>query len=131
MSAVTRFFFRPSYLEQTTWSILQWWEVRRAAYNLAVGGAGLLTLTAVALLIGLPPLPGLVLLVGSYAVMANLCYCLGPMLDVLIYRRFGPEFGAVGPALFRYGFVFALGLTLLPIPLAVMGAAAGVLSRLF
>ena len=128
MSAVTRFFFRPSYLEQTAWSIIQWWEVRRAAYNLAVGVAGLLTLTVVALFIGLPPLPGLLLFIGVYAVMANLCYCLGPALDVLIYRRFGSEFGAVGPALFRYGFVFALGLTLLPIPLALMGAAARVLS---
>ena len=29
--------------------------------------------------------------------------------------------GAVGPVLFRYGFVFSLGLTLLPIPLVVAG----------
>lgn len=128
MSAVTRFFFRPSYLLQTPWSIIQWWEVRRAAYNLAVGAAGLFTLLTVALLIGLPPFPYLLLFIGGYAVMANLFYCLGPALDVLVYRRFGPDFGAVGPALFRYGFVFALGLTLLPIPLAVMGAAARVLS---
>jgi hypothetical protein len=129
MSAVTRFFFRPTYLQQTPWSIIQWWEVRRPTYNLVVGAAGLLTLTTLALVAGPPDqFPHeLFDLIVVYAIMANLFYCLGPALDFLVHRRLGPDYSAVGPALFRYGFVFAVGLTLLPIPLIL---AAGV-ARLF
>jgi hypothetical protein len=125
MSAITRFFFRAPYPSPTTWSVVRWWESRRLAYNLAVGAAGIVSLAAIALSDSLPPAPrmpgipwGLVLV---YGILANLFFCLGPAVDALVCRRWGPTFGAVGPALFRYGFAFALGLTLLPIPLAIIG----------
>ena len=60
------------------------------------------------------------LAIVAYALMANLCYSLGPILDGFIHRRWGPEYAVVGPTLFRYGFVFSVGLTLLPIPVSML-----------
>jgi hypothetical protein len=98
-------------------------------YNLVLAVAGVLSLGADSLLNVLPPRaasPGVPLgLVGvlAYAVLANLCYTAGPAVDLYIRRRWGDEYAAVGPTLFRYGFVFSVGLTLLPIPLAFLSWA--------
>jgi hypothetical protein len=123
MSAVTKFFFRSPVTETTSWSIVHWWESRRMAYNLAVGAAGITTIGLVTLFSALPPHPARFALpwqlVAVYAVGANVCYTAGPMLDFAVCRSWGDEYAAVGPALFRYGFAFSLGLTLLPIPLAI------------
>lgn len=125
MTAVERYFFTPLYYPRSSWSILRWWESRRLLFNLCVGGAGLLSLGIVALLELLPPHhggfspPWAVVLV--YGVLANLCYTLGPVSDLVLRRVLGDRAPAVGPVLFRYGFVFSLGLTLLPIPLAALG----------
>jgi hypothetical protein len=56
-----------------------------------------------------------------YGVMANVGYTLGPVADLLFRRLLGDRAPAVAPALFRYGFVFSMGLSLLPIPLAFLG----------
>ena len=124
MSAVTRFFFRGPYARPTTWSVIRWWESRRLAFNLAVGGAGLISLGAIALAGG-PRFP--LELVIAYGVLANLFFCLGPLVDALVCRAWGSNFVAVGPTLFRYGFVFAVGLTLLPIPLLLLGVVVRLL----
>jgi hypothetical protein len=133
MSAVTRFFFRSPYTpDPTTWSVIEWWESRRLPYNLAVGMAGLISLCAiglVSLLHGerlLPPWQPIV----AYAVAANVCYSAGPLADLYIVKRWGTEYAPVGAALFRYGFVFSVGLTLLPLPLAVVAAIVKLLSLL-
>lgn len=134
MTAVTRFFFRVPSVRPSPWNVLLWWEVRRPAYNLAVGSAGLLTTVSFFLAAGLPPalyLSRFFMVVMAYAAMANICYTLGPFLDILILRRFGPAYNAVGPTLFRYGFVFAVGLTLLPIPLLLLTALARLLRFLW
>lgn len=132
MSALTRFVFRTPDQGTDAWSIVQWWEVRRPAFNLAVGAAGALTMGTVFLFellladggaLGIPWLA-----VVAYGVMANLCYTLGPAVDALVCCRWGPQYAAVGPALFRYGFVFAVGLTLLPLPFAVL---SGLLRLIF
>lgn len=65
--------------------------------------------------------------VVAYAVAANVCYSLGPIADVYILKRWGPAYAAVGATLFRYGFVFAVGLTLLPLPLAMASIVLRVL----
>ena len=131
MSAVTKFFFRSPTVAPTTWSILEWWESRRLAYNVSVGIAGLTSLAAMTLSAALPPHPAHfeIPLVGIvlYAALANACYCFGPALDIVVCRRWGASFAAVGPALFRYGFAFAVGLTLLPVPLAILGWCVRVL----
>lgn len=124
MSAVTRFFFRAPYQAPTTWSVVRWWESRRMAYNLSVGAAGLLSLGTIALSEYLPPVshPSGIPWAGVvvWGVGANLFYCLGPVLDALICHKWGAQYAAIGPTMFRYGFVFAVGLTLMPVPLAVV-----------
>jgi hypothetical protein len=125
MSGVTRFFFRLPYASRSTWGIIRWWEARRAPYNLAVGVAGLSSVATVALVSTLPPHPPHFQVpwdaIAVYGVLANLFFCFGPALDAAICRRWGSNYTAIGPALFRYGFAFAVGLTLLPIPLALIG----------
>ncbi len=128
MSAVTRFFFRTPSIRPTTWSIIRWWEGRRLAYNAAVGGAGLVSLAAISLVQG-PRVP--LELILAYGILANLFFCMGPVVDALVCRRWGPNFSAVGPAVFRYGFVFAVGLTLLPIPMLMLGAVIRLLRVFF
>jgi len=124
MSALTRFFFTPVYAPPSMWSVVNWWESRRAIYNVTVGAAGILTLVTITLLSWIHPHPlPLRLPIGPvliYALMANVFYTFGSVADVFIHRTWGPEYAVVGPTMFRYGFVFSVGLTLLPIPLAVM-----------
>lgn len=129
MPALTRFFFRAPYANPTTMEIVRWWEARRPVYNLAILAAGITSLLVVALaeavILGAArglPWGGMVV----YGILANLAYTAGPVVDAWVTRRWGRQYSAVGPALFRYGFVFAVGLTLLPV--AVIGL--GLLARL-
>ena len=124
MTAVEKYFFTPLYYPRSAWSVVRWWEERRPLYNLWVGGAGLVTLGAVTVLLHLPPHPVAFVppwrAVAVYAVLANAAYTLGPAADILLRRVLGDRGRAVGPVLFRYGFVFSVGLTLLPIAVAGM-----------
>ena len=125
MSALVRFFFSPVYAPRSAWSILGWWESRRPVYNAVLAVAGVLSLAAQSLFGLFPPRasPGVPLgLVGivAYAVLANLCYSGGAAAELYIRRRWGDGYAVVGPAMFRYGFAFSVGLTLLPIPLALL-----------
>jgi hypothetical protein len=124
VSALTRFFFSSVYAPRSMWTVINWWESRRAIYNLAVGAAGMGSLTLVWGFAVLPPYPAHFVVplpaILVYAILANLFYCAGPLVDVLIRRKWGNSYAAVGPTLFRYGFAFALGLTLLPVPLALL-----------
>ena len=134
MSAVTEYFFTPVYYPRTTWTVVHWWEARRPVYNMAVGAAGVLSLFALKVSASLPPHPvhGEIpwQAVLAYALLANLAYTIGPVVDLAITRRWGHEYAPVGPALFRYGFVFSVGLTLLPIALAVLSWIGRVLEVL-
>jgi hypothetical protein len=118
MTALTRLFFDTVYFPRNGWAVVRWWEARRPAYNAAVGGAGLVTLATLALLHALPPLGVVLGVVAVYGTIANVCYSLGPLLDLLARRVGGPDYAPVGPTLFRYGFVFSIGLTLFPIAIA-------------
>jgi hypothetical protein len=128
MTAVERYFFTPLYYPRSVWSVFSWWEARRPVFNLCVGAAGLLTVIAFNILSVLPPHPGSFGLpwrpILAYAILANACYSLGPLADLFLRRQLGERAPAVGPVLLRYGFVFSVGLTLLPI-------AVGGLSWLF
>ena len=55
-----------------------------------------------------------------YGILANAGYTLGPAADLVLRRLLGDRAPAVAPVLFRYGFAFSMGLTLLPIPLAAL-----------
>ena len=124
MTDLTRYFFNPVSAPRNAWSVIGWWESRRTLYNATLAVAGGLSISAVKLMMMLMPAPqtepfpwGIVVV---YAILANVMYTVGPTVDLLIRRRWGNQYAAVGPVLFRYGFVFSVGLTLLPIPLAVL-----------
>lgn len=122
-TALTRFLFRAPYQAPSTAEVVGWWEARRPAYNVAVGTAGLLSLAMMAAVQATFPGPMEMVpwqAVVAYGVMANVFYSFGPVVDAIVCRRWGAQFSAVGPALFRYGLVFAVGLTLLPIPFAAV-----------
>jgi hypothetical protein len=71
--------------------------------------------------------PGLWLGVTAYGVAANVCYSLGAPLELLLERWLGRETYGVGPALFRYGLVYSVGLTLFPLALGAFAVAAKLL----
>ncbi|HEY0776909.1 MAG TPA: hypothetical protein VGD56_02985 [Gemmatirosa sp.] len=122
MSALSTLFFAPVVRPATATAVWRWWEARRLVYNVTVGTAGLVALAAVYGFAALPPHPALVRMpwqiVVVYAFLANLAYSAGPLADLWARRVGGERWGIIGPTLFRYGFVFAVGLTLLPVVLA-------------
>lgn len=119
-----RYFFTPLYYPLSPFQVIGWWERRRLAFNVCVGSAGLFS---VGVLLLLHPQRsamadfGLVIGVGLYGLAANVCYSLGWMTDLALRKVLGIRAPDLAPVLLRYGFVFSLGLTLLPIPVAVAG----------
>ena len=123
MSALTRLLFPAPAEVRNTAAIFRWWESRRLTFNVIVGGAGLITLAAIKVIAMLPPLsmsvsmfwPGII----AYGIFANLFYSLGFVTEAGMQRAWHEETPRVGPALFRQGLTFSVGLTLFPI--ALMG----------
>ena len=124
VTAVEKYFFSPIYYPRSAWSVIGWWESRRPVYNLSVGAAGLVSIAALVFFGALPPAlhdPGPpAVFVLAYGLVANLCYTFGAPVDLLLRRILGDRAPAVSQAMFRYGFAFSIGLTLLPVPMAVM-----------
>ena len=124
MSALTRFFFRNEVSCRSTSDVIAWWEKRRLPFNIAVGATGLFSWTSVQLIMLVPPASGSIPLAPSlviplvYGVLANVCYTGGWMFELWFRRAFGREMEPVGPAVFRYGFAFSIGLTLFPVAVA-------------
>ena len=106
----------PAY-RRTTIGILTWWESRRLVYNVIVGGTGIVSLVFIGLLSLVPPglqlWPGLGPVV-AFGVLANVCYTFGSFIEITLQRIWGDRVLPVGPALFRQGLSFSVGLTLLP-----------------
>ncbi|MDP1892286.1 MAG: hypothetical protein Q8K55_15465 [Gemmatimonadaceae bacterium] len=123
-SAMERYFFTPLYYPLSPFQVVGWWERRRLVYNVCVGSAGVLSLGVLMLLHPQRSAMadfGLVVGVGLYGLAANACFSLGWMADLALRRILGIRAPDLAPVLLRYGFVFSLGLTLLPIPVAVAG----------
>jgi hypothetical protein len=107
---------------RTPVGILTWWESRRLIYNVVVGATGIVTLGIIAAISlippGLPrlapPLPAIV----AYGVIANVCYTFGPFFEIALESLWKDRVLPVGPALFRQGLAFSIGLTALPIIIA-------------
>lgn len=120
MSALTEFLF-PAPARRTAGAIVGWWEKRRLPYNLAVGAAGLASMGWIWLAetilsggnflrVGVPPWEPIVL----FGVVANVCYLLGPAVEIVIEKLWGREVLPTGPVLYRMGLTFSVGLALLP-----------------
>ena len=56
----------------------------------------------------------------AYGLMANVCYTFGWAAESVAQRLWGDRLSPIGPALFRQGLAFSVGLTLLPTLLASM-----------
>lgn len=104
---------------RSTIGILTWWESRRLIYNVIVGGTGLVSLAFVGVLSIIPPgvphlVPGWEPIL-AFGVLANVCFTFGSAIEVALQRVWKDRVLPVGPALFRQGLSFSVGLTLLPI----------------
>jgi hypothetical protein len=119
--------------------VIKWWEERRPGFNLIVGAAGCATIALTALAgaltsgLGGGPPPLRFLLGGAvvYGVLANLCYSLGSLAELAMFRLWGDDAPRAGPVLFRQGLIFSVGLTLFPIALVALSVAIRLLGRLF
>jgi hypothetical protein len=121
-SLTERLFPLPDW-RRTPFSLLHWWESRRWFYNKAVGSAGLITLTGVFLLHPAREQmlePAVALVVLAYGVVANACYTLGWLAEMVARLLWGRKAPDMGPLLFREGLIFSVGLTLFPLLVAVL-----------
>ncbi|HEX8392564.1 MAG TPA: hypothetical protein VF665_09440 [Longimicrobium sp.] len=136
MSSLVEVLYPVPDMRRTPLSTVRWWESRRLTFNRAVRSAGLVTLAVTSVFFALPPhssvMPLSMMLTGSvvYGVMANACYTLGWMAELLARRVWGRGAPDLGPLLFRQGLIFSVGLTLLPILLAVMSWVARIVVAL-
>jgi hypothetical protein len=110
--------YPPAAERRTTVSLLVWWESRRMLFNGIVGGTGLFTLLVIRLIAFIPPglpFPFDWRPIVAYGALANVCYTFGWAIETAAQRLWGEKCPTVGPALFRQGLAFSVGLTLLPI----------------
>jgi hypothetical protein len=127
VSALTRLLFPAPAQVRDTATIFRWWESRRLTFNVIVGGTGVFTILAMKAIAMLPPLsmsmpifwPGIL----AYGFFANLFYSLGFVTEAAMARAWHEETPRVGPAMFRQGLAFSVGLTLFPV--ALMGIQWG------
>jgi len=129
-------FLYPVPAERRAGAIIRWWESRRIPFNLIVGGSGVVSLSFIALMSMLPPnahgftFPFIPIV--AYAILANLCYSLGPAVEVSVEKLSGGSILPTGPLLLRAGLTFSVGLTLvLPMILVVIGWIVRVLGLAF
>lgn len=128
---LTKLLFEPT-LVRSPLSVIRWWESRRPLYNLAVGVTGLGVLgysVGLELLLGNGLLEVPLIGVVAYGIAANVCYTLGPAAEMTIEKFLKRPVYGLGPALFRYGLVFSLGLTLLPAAMITIVNIAGAIFR--
>ena len=124
---------------RTLLGIVTWWESRRLLYNVIVGATGLVTLTVVAIADATAPArsipsgfgPESLLPILAYGILANVCYTLGPIIELTLEQVWKDRLLPIGPALFRQGLAFSIGLTLLPIPLVIGIEMVRLVTRLF
>ncbi|HEU4994340.1 MAG TPA: hypothetical protein VFT29_05950 [Gemmatimonadaceae bacterium] len=128
---LTRLLFEPT-LVRSPLRVVHWWERRRPMYNLVVGTTGVGTLiyvNAVSLLARGEWLRVPWQLIVLYGVAANAFYTLGWVLENVLERWLDRPAYGLGPALFRHGLVFSVGLTLFPAALVTFFAIAGAFFR--
>jgi len=119
-------FLYPPPAERRTGAIFRWWERRRPAFNLVVGTSGVIAVAVAAVVSVLPPsAPGfrfLFLPIVVYGVLANVCYSLGAVVEIVLHKIWGKDVLPAGPALFRAGLTFSVGLTLVfPTIIVIVG----------
>ena len=128
---LTRLLFEPT-LIRSPLRVVQWWETRRPAYNLVVGATGLGTLVyanVLSLLARGQWMPVEWQLIVAYGLAANVFYTLGWVVENVAERWLKRPVYGLGPALFRHGLVFSVGLTLFPAAIVTFLAIGGLFFR--
>jgi hypothetical protein len=122
--------FRRDIPVENTKAAIGWWETRRIAYNLIVGGTGIVT-CAVDLLIaaaawiffksdfGTPNGAFAIFGVIFYGLMANLCFTGGWITELIVRRLWPGEADRFATTAFSLGLAFSVLLT--PVPAIVIG----------
>lgn len=95
---------------RTLLSILLWWETRRIVYNLVVGMCGLPGVFL--LLLANEPITLITFGAIFYGFMANVCYTVGAMSEVVARQWFGVKVRDYAPVAFSLGTAFSIALTL-------------------
>lgn len=112
-------------------------ENRRLAYNVWVGSAGLFTVASGLVLSVLPPggfgLPPLAIWqpIVIFGVLANVFYTSGAVVEILANKLFGRQLLPVGPARYRMGLTFSVGLALFPLLIMMIGWVISSIGRVF
>ena len=102
----------------TSGQVIRWWEVRRVVYNAVLLVIGVATVFGTLWLIDKvnpdsdigTPMLGILL----YAFMANLCYTMGWIIELLGRQRDPVAARLLGQRIFRVGMVFSCLMTSLP-----------------
>src|SRR5215208_5734233 len=113
MATVAAVLFPEPALRRHPLAILRWWEAKRLTYNAVVGASGLLSLVVLHLTLFRPadllsPMPWAGAL--AFGIAANICYSSGWVVELLLQRWLDREVYGLGPALFRHGLIFSVGL---------------------
>ena len=110
----------------TAWQAIGWWEARRVAFNLVVGGAGILSGLVVGVVgigsyflfdsdFGVPDPPLFAVLAGViYAIFANICYTGGWIVELVIRQARPEQADRFATLTLALGIIFAIALTLSP-----------------
>ena len=116
---------------RSAWEVIAWWEARRVPFNLMVGATGIATgaiILFAALLtetyldepVGFPDPPLFVMFaIVFYAIMANICFTGGWVVELLVSRVWGEQAQSFGPISFTLGVLFSIALTLAPAVLVI------------
>jgi hypothetical protein len=126
---LTTLLFEPT-LVRSPLRVVHWWERRRPLYNVVLGSVGLGTLAYAELLSLLARGQWLRVewqVIVAYGVAANLLYTFGWITENLAERWLKRPLYGLGPALFRHGLVFSIGLTLFPAALVTFFALGGLI----
>lgn len=135
MSALTEFLF-PAPARRSAGAIIGWWEKRRLPYNVAVGTAGVVSVAVAWVLAALPPSGEVITFlpwqpIVAFGVLANVCYLLGPAVEIVVDKLWGRQVLPTGPALYRMGLTFSVGLAFLPALIGVFFWVARIVMAVF
>ena len=144
MNAILNSLFSASLFQRPTgitnaWQTIGWWETRRVPFNLIVGIVGIMTIATGTLAMSVAnafletplhrPDPPLFFFALAYAVVVNLFYTGGWVVE-LVWRQLWPTTEDALPALaFRLGLVLSILVTTLPAVLATAFAVHAILTR--
>jgi hypothetical protein len=133
--------FRRELPPERDWEIIAWWESRRISYNLIVGAAGIVSVIVILLtefvtehVIGEAidaqgsPIFEIVAVI-FYAIIANICFTGGWILELLSRRIWGTRAEAFGEIAFTWGTLCSVLVTLVPAALTVVVEAYRILAH--